>query len=339
VLGSVADRLGRWLSGALDHFSGDERMRILGEAAALRRLTGRNAGLLQWPPLLALQRFGIAWNLGVLAALLLRPAVHDITFTWESTWFRDSQSVHGAMRAIATPWRWIPKTCPELLDVESSRYHAGNTPVNQDSHAWGWWLAGAVVCYGLAPRLLLFGWVAANTRAALKNVTFDEPRHRLLWHRLRPVILQNKPEAEAGLPQAEIAQVKRQEVAGCLLIASPLAGARGAIEQWVTSQLGWKIAAAEVVEIDFPSGNAEALGRLGPALAEAPRWIVAVPAKFTAFAAFTQFVGKLGPDRTEGCVLVAGPNGEAPEEGWTRYWRDFTRAELPAITVFALGMP
>ena len=339
VLTSVADRLGRWLAGTLDHLSGEERMRVLGEAAALRRLTGRNAELLKWPPLRALQRFGIAWNLGVLAALLLRPAMHDITFTWESTWFRDSRTVHEAMRAVAAPWAWIPHTCPELGDVESSRYHSGNEPVNHDSHAWGWWLAGCIVFYGLLPRLVLSAWVAAKTRAALKRVSFDEPRHRLLWHRLRPLIQPDKPDGEAALPHADAVPPVRQAVPGCVLIASPLTGSRAAIEQWVAGQLGWKITASEIVEIDFPSGNADVLARLAPALTTAPRWIVAVPARFTSFSAFTQFIAMLAPTKAEGCVLVVGSNGQPPEEDWTRYWRDFTRAELPALTVFALNPP
>ncbi|MEI9897669.1 MAG: hypothetical protein WDN28_28370 [Chthoniobacter sp.] len=50
---------------------------------------------------------------------------------------------------------------------------------------------------------------------------------------------------------------------------------------------------SEVVEIDLPSGNDEALARLAAALPQAPRWLIAVPAPFTAFSAFTQFLARL----------------------------------------------
>jgi hypothetical protein len=115
------------------------------------------------------------------------------------------------------------------------------------------------------------------------------------------------------------------------------------VERWVEAQLGWKLAHGGTIEPDFPSGNVEELSRLASALREAPRWIIAVPAPFTSFAAFSQVLDAiaragLNGAKTEGYVLVVGRdvNGHvaAPDEGWTRYWRDFLREERPNVAVF-----
>ena len=106
----------------------------------------------------------------------------------------------------------------------------------------------------------------------------------------------------------------------------------------MTAQLGWRLASSEVVEIDYPSGNDAALARLAGALPQAPCWLVAVPAPFTAFSAFTQFIARIGAGH-EGIVLVIALDEygkpKAPDAEWTRYWSDFLRAEKPGCATLS----
>jgi hypothetical protein len=77
------------------------------------------------------------------------------------------------------------------------------------------------------------------------------------------------------------------------------------------------------------------LARVAPAFREAPCWLIAVPAPFTAFSAFTQFVTRLtqlsAPAKNEGFIVAIALDGQGapatPDDGWSRYWRDTLRAE------------
>ncbi len=343
VLVAITDSAGRWLAAVLEHLPGEQRMRLRGEAAALRHLAGRNGELLRWPPFIALQHFGVAWNAGALAALLLRVLATDVAFGWESTWANGPGGMHTVAHAVSAPWRWFaPGACPTLAQVEHSqfRYAKGLTAFDETaSAAWWPWLAGAIVVYGLLPRAALLLWFASRQRRALSRVSFDEPRHKTVWHRLTGPVVRSESsphhDTASGAPAAALAKARTSEP-GSILIASVLAAAREPIEQWITSQLGWRVVGIEEVEIDFPSGNAAALARIG----SAPRWIVAVPAPFTAFSAFAQFLNLLASTgKVEGYVLVVGRDGTAPSDEWVRYWRDFLRTEAPGVAVLGFTTP
>src|SRR4030095_7188610 len=110
-------------------------MRIHGQAAALRHLAGRNGQLLLWPPILALQGFGIAWNVGVIAALLLRMVFTDIAFGWESTWVKSPEVPHALVRDFPLPWTWfLPEACPTLDQMNQTwfRYASGIKELGSD---------------------------------------------------------------------------------------------------------------------------------------------------------------------------------------------------------------
>jgi hypothetical protein len=179
----------------------------------------------------------------------------------------------------------------------------------------------------------------------LQEVTFDEPRHRAIWHRLTGPVIRGEETPLEKLPEASGAPsvpASRQAEPGCLLIALPLAPVRSEIEQWVKTQLGWQLAAVESVEIDFPSGNDEAFARLAATFATAPRWLIAVPAPFTAYTAFAQFVERMRQADAQvprdGFLLVVTLDAErrpaSPAPQWAGYWRDFVQAELAGSTTF-----
>lgn len=344
ALVALAEHAGHWLAAALEHLPGEQRARLRGEAAALRHLSGRNSELLRWPPLIALQTFGVAWNAGVLVALLLRALATDVAFAWETVWV-STPAMHTVAHVLATPWCWlVPDACPTLAQVAASQFEHARGVVSLDhaaTVAWSKWLVGVIVVYGLLPRAVLLLWFANRQRRALRRVSFDEPRHKAAWHRLTGPVVRAEPSAHDDLAAATPASLARARTSepGCVLIASTLAAAREPIVNWVSTQLGWRITAVEEVQIDFPSGNADALARLG----SAPRWIVAVPAPFTAFSAFAQFL-KMLPEKSEGYVLVVGRIPESrnpgiPESEWLRYWRDVLRAEAPNVAVLDFTTP
>ena len=351
MLARLGEAVGQALASALGHLSGEQRMRLRAELATLRQLTGRNLQLLCWPPLLALQNFGVCWNLGVLLALLARVSFTDVAFGWQSTLAHGPNGMYALARGLAAPWVWCaPGACPTLDQIERSWFHFRTGVAALDpsaTAAWWPWLVGIILVYGLFPRVALRIYFGVQLSLGLKKLSFDEPRHRAAWLRLTgPVIHSNRTTSDGALSPGDggVPHAVPRAEAGCLLIASPLAEARAEIEQWVTKQLGWRLPCSEVVEIDYPSGNDAALGRLATALAQAPRWLVAVPAPFTAFSAFTQFLERIdgaatSPASLEGFVLVVALDAQgklqAPDAEWTRYWHDFLRAESSGCATLA----
>ncbi len=351
LLARLGESVGEAVAGALEHLSAQQRMRMRAEAATLRQLAGRNLQLLRWPPWIAFQGFGIAWNFGVLAALLARVVFTDVAFGWESTAAQSPGGMHALARALAAPWTWFaPGACPTLAQVEHSWFHyqSGVAALDRMATASWWpWLVGVVIFYGLLPRTALWIFFWTRLRAGLRGLTFEEPRHKAAWYRLAGRIIHaDRARHEDGIPigASGTPDALPKADSGCLLVAAPLAGAKNEIEHWVQSNLGWRLACSEVVEIDFPSGNDPALTRLSTALAEAPRWLIAVPAPFTAFSAFTQFVNRITErDKTSGSskgfVLVVALDEagkpKAPDTEWGRYWGDFLRAENTGCVTFS----
>jgi hypothetical protein len=343
LLARIGEGIAQALAGAMGHFSGEQRMRMRAELSSLRQLSGRNLQPLGWAPLVSLQYFGICWNCGVFLALMARVTFTDVAFGWESTLAHGSEGMYAAVQALATPWTWFaPGACPTLEQVEHSWFHyqSGVAALDRAATASWWpWLVFVILVYGLLPRLLLFCYFQLRMNLGMRKLSFDEPRHRAAWYRLTgPLIHSNQPAPDgafASEANAPMHAVIRGET-GCLLISSSLACAREEIERWLTRQLGWKLVCSEVVEIDYPSGNEDALARVAAALPRTPCWIVAAPAPFTAFSAFTQFLARLNQltnsqPKSAGFVVVMALDGrgklKVPDAEWTRYWSDFLRAE------------
>ncbi len=186
-----SERLGLWFAGITDHLSVKRRMELRAKLTVLRKLAGRNLELLRWPPWMALQVFGIAWNVGVLAALLLRVSFTEIAFGWESTLAQSQASMHRLAQWFAVFWTWfVPGACPTLEQVEKSQFHYPlgiNVLDRSATSSWWHWLVGVILIYGLLPRAALLFWFWSRFRRSLQSVTFDEPRHHAAWRRIKSV--------------------------------------------------------------------------------------------------------------------------------------------------------
>ncbi|MBW1718378.1 MAG: DUF2868 domain-containing protein [Deltaproteobacteria bacterium] len=63
--------------------------------------------LFYWPVFMLAQIFMIGFNLGVLAATLLKVTGADIAFGWQSTVQVSTEWVFELVRAVALPWSWF----------------------------------------------------------------------------------------------------------------------------------------------------------------------------------------------------------------------------------------
>ncbi len=173
----------------LDSMGGMRRSQFAAALAAVRARGKGYGALFFWPLFLLFQLFGIAFNFGVLGALLVKVASSDLAFGWQSTIQLSSQFVSKIVQWLALPWSWLlgSTSYPSLHQIEGSRmilkdgfYHLAS----EDLVSWWPFLCLAICCYCLLPRILLFvaGFFARNR--ALVRISFNRADHNRLLHRL-----------------------------------------------------------------------------------------------------------------------------------------------------------
>ena len=118
--------------------------------------------ILKWGAVVSAQTFGVAFNLGALAAALYLVTFSDLAFSWSTTLTPDIERGHRITSLISSPWSgWWPEAVPSRELLESTLYYRqSGASAGTDPYRWGgWWpfLVASLVVYGLIPRLILLG--------------------------------------------------------------------------------------------------------------------------------------------------------------------------------------
>ncbi len=149
-----------------------------------------------------IQLFAIGFNLGLLAATLLKVTITDIAFGWQSTLSQSAEIVYALVKIIAWPWSWLMPAGlghPDLDQISGSHlilkegiYHL----VSDDLVSWWPFLCMAILVYGLLPRVFLFLSAWLTERTMLSRLRFDSALHQQVIRRMcTPVI-----DTEAACP-------------------------------------------------------------------------------------------------------------------------------------------
>jgi len=257
----------RWLSKALGgarskHLSGKQRQAAHTVIAKMEERSDLYGGVLIWPAVAVAQIGGICWNLGLLAVLLLRVAVMDLAFAWESTLEAGADDVHHIVSVLAAPWSWLPSAQPDLTQIAASQFeHKTGIKAMNTSAMRAWWpfLAYVIAFYGLLPRIILLAWASwrgYKARAALK---FDHPMCNELYRRLMPPLTVS---GAAG-PELKIPDVPSRFVSNCgkcwVLVSDEVSVNDDEIKAKVARSYGWNVGALDRIEADNPLGNQEVL--------------------------------------------------------------------------------
>lgn len=171
--------------------------------------------LFYWPVFILAQVFGVAFNLGVLGATLLKVLGSDIAFGWQSTVQFSARAVFDLVQFIALPWSWfVPAhiSHPSLSQIHGSHmvlkdgvYHLATT----DLVSWWPFLCLSVLFYGLAPRTILLttGFFALKRR--LGRIGFRHAACERLRHRMRTPLITTEGSPEDSDPQTDAMEGKR----------------------------------------------------------------------------------------------------------------------------------
>jgi Protein of unknown function (DUF2868) len=161
---------------------------------------------------LALLRYGQLMGLGFVAgnlvAYLLILTLNDITFVWSSTFQVSNEAMLSATQAVAAPWSgWLPWATLGPDVISHSRYQPGigSLPASQLQAARDWWpfMLLAQLCYGLLPRLLLWGGSSVLFARRLNSTFLNYPGVDLVLRRLNqaPVSTQGEEGSDYQLDE------------------------------------------------------------------------------------------------------------------------------------------
>lgn len=127
-----------------------------------------------------------AFNIGCIAMLLILLSTRYYTFAWETT-ILPTKAFAPVIEAIA----WLPGKVgfqtPTAVQIAESQWSGGELP-DASRQAWAGLLVGAMVVYGLVPRMLLTMFCIIGLRHAQKKYKLDTTLHGYirLQHRLTP---------------------------------------------------------------------------------------------------------------------------------------------------------
>jgi len=264
-----------------------------------------------WLLLGTTQAFGVAFNVGALVAFLRLVTFSDLSFAWSTTLLDlDARTFQSLARAIAAPWATLwPDAVPTLDLVERTRYShlesaylwPGVGRAARPEAVGGWWpfLAAALACYGLAPRLALLALSSWRARRALRRLPLDDAEVARVARRLaEPHVETRAPTPEGAVPLAPDAR----------LPASPThaPAARAAILRWR----------------DAPASVASAVARQASCASAEPASVNGAP--------LGQAIGEAE------VVIVLAESWEAPDKATLRFLRDLRAAAGPGRHVIVV---
>lgn len=349
-LGGFLARLGLALRG----LPPEKRLQMGAALGILERRREIYGSLALWPVLIVTQLFAVAFNVAVLAVMLLvQLALVDRSFHWESTYDSAPKNVERIVTFMAKPWSWaIPHAAPNAAEIAATHRRRGVPAAAADlaanRHAWWPFLACSVAFYGLLPRLLLLLYASRSLRSKLTALPFRHAEANALWRRLSGPLVASGPSG-ARLPEllgsgaaAETAPVRR--TGECIVLAAqelPLDAA--ATRSLVAGQYPWPVRSVHAARVDQRKDSAPLFANLAAAQNNLAAIIVIIPAErdpIVAIALFIQALEKAIGSDVELLVLLVG--APLPEGGFApvpadrlHIWKMFRdlRALRPGIEV------
>lgn len=143
------------------------------------------------------QVFGLFFNLGAMAALLIILLVVDRSFGWSSTLDISSDGLHNMLQWLAKPWAgWLPEATVNAELVDATRYQSLQTEFSgtQIVAMREWWpfLLACIGCYGLLPRLALWFIFYACYRRTLVQTFVNYPGARMALERMNSPLVHTR---------------------------------------------------------------------------------------------------------------------------------------------------
>ena len=166
------------ITGVLAGFTGMlsgllERKSQPGTPADRAWLTCNTAGRIgKWQISKVVHRLWLVYLFGGLTALVLLLIVRQYDFVWGTTLLTGSAFVK-LTGFLGTPLKTLGLAVPSADQVLATQIDASRTLTAEYRYLWAQFLLGALLCYGIIPRALLWCWSAVMSGIARRRFTLD----------------------------------------------------------------------------------------------------------------------------------------------------------------------
>lgn len=201
VVQSLVREMMVWVAGKVRSHRGGDRLQEQWQALKQRNY-------LAWPVLEMTQTLASIYNVGILVGFAVCLLAMDVRFFWESTpGVAAVETLEQIVRIVSSPWGslirdWLPTgegIAATRITMEGAEKMYPPADAVNSAAVWAPLLAGAVVFWGLLPRLFLRVGVGIWASRSLRRYSFVERRHRELWRRLTAL----RVETSSGGPDDE----------------------------------------------------------------------------------------------------------------------------------------
>ncbi len=189
----IARMLGRTKISGDTSLTGHRRMQLYAVAGLIGRQKTLYGPVFFWPVFILAQIFGVFFNIGLLAATLLKLAITDLAFGWQSTLHPDAETVYRIVEIFSLPWSWLPSAHPAIDQIQGSQMILKQGMIHLTTpNLVSWWpfLCYALLFYGLLPRLILLATGWHRQIGALGSMSFSTSAcDRLIQQMRAPQVL------------------------------------------------------------------------------------------------------------------------------------------------------
>lgn len=220
-----------------------------------------------WPIFLLAQLFGIFFNSGILVVMLLKVAITDLAFGWQTTLQLAPETVLSFVQKVALPWSWMfspPIAHPTLTQITGSQmflkegiFHL----TTGDLVAWWPFIFLTVFFYAFLPRVLLAAAGFYLKRRAIESIDLNHgPVDRLVMLMKTPEVdmasqaYQKKvpPEKETVPADAAVESPHAVLTPAIVLIPEEICGqfSDAQLEKKLNTKLGLRLSAVVAVKMD-----------------------------------------------------------------------------------------
>jgi hypothetical protein len=324
---------------ALRRLPGERRDALRAALARLASRHGRHGALLAAPAAALAQRFGIAFNAGLLLAMLaLHLPLVDLRFGWQSTYPIAAPQMHRAVQWAATPWRWaVPQAQPDAAQVAATRYargQAGHTLPADAARAWWPFLVLSIACYGLLLRGVLWLAIELAQRRRLRTLPFDAPEAHALWRRLAGPLVRAEGGA-ARLPTDTGTAPARRPSGDCVvLVAQELGDDDERLRASLGSRFGCAPSAWHRIALDDRSASAAALADIAARRPRPASLLIVAPADRDPIVAVALLLRAVAESAAPGADLLLLLT--AADDARLAIWRRFVQIQRLPIGVEAM---
>jgi len=200
---------GRWV-GVLARVLPGSAREPLEQLRSVHRMHGRvYAHVEKWALLSLSQSVAACFSFAAIAAFLALVVFSDLAFGWSTTLDIHSRRLSNGVDIMGMPWDGlVPNPSREL--VAASQFYRLDDAVTAPADAQqlgAWWpfLLMSMICYGLLPRLLVWGFCEHRLRSATARAVLATPGIAAVMRRLDAGLLRADgsgagPEADATSP-------------------------------------------------------------------------------------------------------------------------------------------